>query len=56
MRDALSVFVFGAGLLIGGLYGVMHGQSIEREIIANECRTAQAFTLRRTGFECRVMK
>lgn len=56
MKDALYVFALATGLMIGGLYGVMEGQAMEREVIANECRTAKAFTFRRTGFECKVMQ
>jgi hypothetical protein len=56
MKDAILIIVLSSGLMIGSLYGVMHGQARERETIANECRTANAFTFRRTGFECRAMK
>ena len=56
MKDALHIFALISGLLIGGLFGSMHGQSLERGVIANECRTAGSFTFRRTGFECKVMR
>lgn len=38
--------------LVGAIVGYGNGSAQERAEIANECRKAQAFTVKRTGFAC----
>jgi hypothetical protein len=42
--------------LLGVGFGIPSGASHERSVIGNECRHAGAFTVKRTGFACEVIK
>ena len=48
--------VAGLALIVGFAGGVSNGKSIERSVVANECRQAGAFAYKRTGFRCEVIK
>ena len=43
-------------IFIGATVGVIHGQRTERVLVAHECRQAGAFTVKRTGFSCEVIR
>lgn len=43
-------------LVLGMFVGKEVGAAAERQLIANDCKYGNSFTLRRTGFECRVLK
>lgn len=43
-------------LTVGAVAGAVTAKESTRMEIANECRQAGAFTVKRTGFECGVKK
>lgn len=43
-------------LMVGFSGGVAMGKDAERKFIANDCRQAGAFSYKRTGFKCEVMR
>lgn len=48
------------GILLSAMIGAVSGFGAAKEAarseIANECRQAQAFTVKRTGFKCEVIR
>jgi hypothetical protein len=56
MREFALCFCVVIGLCVGAWYGNKQGSATERATIAGECRTAGAFTHKRTGFNCQPIK
>lgn len=56
MREFALFFCVVVGLCVGMWAGHEYGRALEREQVAQECRSAGAFTLRQTGFKCEPIK
>lgn len=56
MRELAFCFCLVIGFAGGAWVGGELASKGARDVIANECRGAGAFTIRRTGFECWPIK
>lgn len=55
---AWAAWIVGLALmfLVGLITGFGYATESTRATIANECRKAEAFTVKRTGFKCEVIR
>jgi len=56
MKELAFCFCVVIGFAGGAWVGSKLSAKDARGVIANECRVAGAFTVRRTGFECRQIR
>lgn len=56
MQIAGWIVAVALALIVGVSAGSTHGRSVERELIANDCRQSGGFAYKRTGFDCGVKK
>lgn len=56
MKEFALCFCVVVGLSVGLWAGNKYGAESERQQIAQECRSAGAFTLKQTGFKCEPIR
>lgn len=56
MQAAGWILAIALSAALGYSAGTINGKSVERGVIANDCRQSGGFTHNRTGFACEVVK